>query len=246
MAATEYYQRRPSVSAQASYLSPPPPPQSYSQPNSAPNTSPHLPPQMPSSSSYPQPLDPGKPGVHFVSRPPLPPPSTQHRNSYSHAQRPSPQAWNQPHSIPPPPSNQQPIYPSQQYLAPPPHTRFYGSDNPSQTSMDSGYSSDPEPHRRRRRYHHGRQRAHSTTSRSVNADGLIGAAGGGLLGDLIMPGLGTVGGALAGWFGGKDYGHHRKWREEKRHREQEQWERKWRHRSRSRSRERHERKASHG
>jgi len=55
---------------------------------------------------------------------------------------------------------------------------------------------------------------------------------------LIFPGLGTVGGALVGWVGGKDYGRHRKWREEKRDREQEKWERKYQRHDDSRSRSR--------
>jgi hypothetical protein len=67
----------------------------------------------------------------------------------------------------------------------------------------------------------------SDNSRSANADGFIGAAGGSIIGDLIFPGLGTVGGALVGFLGGKDYGKHRKWREERRDREQGRWEAKY-------------------
>jgi len=61
----------------------------------------------------------------------------------------------------------------------------------------------------------------------TGGDGFIGAAGGGLIGYLLYPALGSVGGALVGWIGGKDYGKHRKWREEKRERDQERWERKY-------------------
>jgi len=105
----------------------------------------------------------------------------------------------------------------------------------------NGYSSDPERHRRK---HRERSRRTSDNSRSTKADALIGAAGGGLIGDLIFPGLGTVGGALVGWVGGKDYGKHRKWREDKRDRDQERWERKYgSDRSRSHSHDR--RKGSH-
>jgi uncharacterized protein YcfJ len=88
----------------------------------------------------------------------------------------------------------------------------------------NGYASDPEPNRRRHKHHEKRKRRISDSSRSANADGFIGAAGGGLIGDLIFPGLGTAAGALAGWIGGKDYGQNRKKREEKRERQQEDWE----------------------
>lgn len=44
---------------------------------------------------------------------------------------------------------------------------------------------------------------------------------------MIFPGLGTVGGALAGWIGGKGYGDKRKEREERRDRSQYSWEEKW-------------------
>ena len=65
-------------------------------------------------------------------------------------------------------------------------------------------------------------------SRSTIKDAFLGAAGGGLIGDLIFPGLGTIGGAAIGWLGGKDYGNHRKGREDKRADEQEKWEAKYR------------------
>jgi len=55
----------------------------------------------------------------------------------------------------------------------------------------------------------------------------LGAAGGGLIGDLIFPGLGTVGGALAGWIGGKEYGTHRKRKESQREMMQREWEEKF-------------------
>jgi hypothetical protein len=45
-----------------------------------------------------------------------------------------------------------------------------------------------------------------------------------LIGDLIFPGLGTLGGAVAGYIGGKDYGKHRKRRESMNREEQKIWE----------------------
>jgi len=106
--------------------------------------------------------------------------------------------------------------------------------NQSEVSLSSGgYSSDPEPRRRKEKHHSERRQSHDKSgrdkSRSTNKDALLGAAGGGLIGDLIFPGLGTVGGALAGWLGGKDYGEHRKYREDKLGREQRSWERKHGH-----------------
>ena len=122
----------------------------------------------------------------------------------------------------------------------PPHHHRHSHSDPLESSR-AGYSSDPEYSRK---HHKSRARRISENSRSKNTDGLLGAAGGSIIGDLIFPGLGTVGGALVGWVGGKDYGKHRKWREEKRDREQERWERKYRHdasRSESRSRSRDDR-----
>ena len=52
----------------------------------------------------------------------------------------------------------------------------------------------------------------------------MGAAGGVLIGDMIFPGLGTLGGAVAGYFGGKDYGKHRKRRESLQRDTQTEWE----------------------
>ncbi len=41
---------------------------------------------------------------------------------------------------------------------------------------------------------------------------------------MIFPGLGTLGGVVAGYFGGKDYGKHRKRKESMNREEQRQWE----------------------
>jgi uncharacterized protein YcfJ len=107
----------------------------------------------------------------------------------------------------------------------------------------SGHSSDPGPHQRRHKHHYETKRRISETSRPTTADGLIGAAGGGLIGNLIFPGLGTAAGALAGWLGGKEYGNYCKSREEKRDREQEAWERK--HGSRAHSTDGRQRSRDH-
>jgi len=123
--------------------------------------------------------------------------------------------------------------PGQQYLTP--HARPYNNPNSSQYQLGDGYSSDPERDRRRHKHHHhddhNRQDRRLSTgkrSRSSNADAFLGAAGGGLVGDLIFPGLGTLGGAALGWLGGREYGKGRKGREGKLREAQYDWEEKFR------------------
>ncbi|EHY60738.1 hypothetical protein ABEF92_007007 [Exophiala dermatitidis] len=259
MAAAEYFASgaRPPYEQTNSLYPPPPgrPQRAHSQPGRT------YPPPQPSHSS------PQLPPVHHVPYVSPPPPyqpltteskpspylaphqssSAQQRPSISYQQRPDQYSMSLPNYQAWPPSTPQhgamapQPYPYQQQIYPP-----YAS-RPSLSIRDAGigdgYASDPE---QRRRKHKSRSRRISDNSRSTNADGFIGAAGGGLLGDLLFPGLGTVGGALVGWVGGKDYGKHRKWREEKRDRDQERWERKFgRSHSRSRSRSRDERRDSH-
>ena len=260
MAAAEFYatgtrpdqQHRPS----AAYLAPPTAPQrANSHPNvnfgsqqfsqSPPFPSPgHRPnqPQYPPPPAYEEP----KPNVHFA------PTSHPQRSSFS-GQRPPPQYLQPPPQQygPPAPYNPQ-AYVNHQPRLPAPHMRPYMHQNYSESAL-GGYSSDPEQRRRRRKHHDKhhdktRNRRISESSRSTATDGFLGAAGGGLIGDLIFPGLGTVGGALAGWIGGKDYGEHRKYKEYKRDREEEDWERKWsgeRERSRGSHHSGDERRRSH-
>lgn len=104
--------------------------------------------------------------------------------------------------------------------------RPYANPNSPQYSLESGYSSDPEPHRRKHKHKKRRDsdEKKSSKSRSTTTDAFLGAAGGGLIGDLIFPGLGTVGGAALGYIGGRDYGKHRKVREEKFATAQREWE----------------------
>jgi hypothetical protein len=235
----------------SSHLGPPPGPQrASSHPNVNFNSQPqqqYQNPYQPTQGQPPPPYEQSKPSVHFAQSPR--PQEAQRPNSFS-GPRPNPQSWapQYGHNPPyPPPAIQYPQAQQQQYLPqqyqnnysqpPRPHNHHltpYGHPNDSKSSL-SGYSSDPEPHRRRHRHRHehsrsrsrdhsGRKRRTSESSRSANADGFIGAAGGGLIGDLIFPGLGTVGGALAGWIGGKDYGEKRKKREDRRDKSQYEWE----------------------
>ena len=277
MAAAEFYNAQhshPPPAAPSPFLTPPQPQRASSNPgyNFTPQqASPHSQPQQyfPPPPPYQDPSQ--KPQVHFTQSP-RPQQAMPARNSFSHPQRPSPlqqdmQSPYNPHNIPP--FAPQIPAPWQQQGPYSPNMRPYNSGmNQSQTSLNSGYSSDPEHHRRRHRHRHHhsdetgsrrdgsrRDRKSSDTSRGSTKDGLIGATGGGLIGDLIFPGLGTVGGALVGWIGGKDYGKHRKQREEKRAQEQERWERRYgnsKHLSpgdydsdRDRSRSRDRRRRSH-
>lgn len=142
----------------------------------------------------------------------------QQQNQALALQRP-PQQFTSPHSSGYNSPHQRP-----QYLAP--HMRPYANPNSSQYSLEHGYSSDPEPHRRKHKHKKRRDSDEKGAgkSRSTNKDAFLGAAGGGLIGDLIFPGLGTVGGAALGYFGGKDYARHRKEREGNRAVAQREWE----------------------
>jgi len=202
------------------YSHPPPPYQAYNQEN--------------------------RPGVHFgpspiniQQRPNISPyQNSSHNSYYSSQQIPQvqQQSQNQLQHYGNSPLGNSPYgtSPGQQYLTP--HTRPYNNPNSAQYRPEVGYSSDPEPDRRRHKHHHrgddhsrhDRGLSTSKRSRSSNADAFLGAAGGGLVGDLIFPGLGTLGGAALGWLGGREYGKGRKGREEKLRDAQYDWEEKFR------------------
>ncbi|KAL6247180.1 hypothetical protein RBB50_005523 [Rhinocladiella similis] len=254
MAAADYFQpdARPQFEQQNSLYPPPGPrrssssqpafgrestPQSHSSPHAQPQPAQYPPPPYQHLNNEQKPQQ----SVHFA---PTPSPGERSRPSPQPQPQPRPYNLNQPNYlvhpaqhlspyphnpyVPPEYQNQQAYYQASSYQRPRPNYSY------SDVHDSGGYSSDPEYHRRR---HKSRPRRVSDNSRSTNADAFLGAAGGGLIGDLIFPGLGTIGGALAGWVGGKDYGKHRKWREEKRDREQEKWEKKFRDRDRDRDRD---------
>lgn len=243
MAAAEYFSNAP-MSQQASqpyqqYQQPPP----YQSPQLQPVPQVQTPPQYQQQNAH------NNSNVHFAPTPVDVQQrhsfSGQHRPSFSHSPR---NSWNQPPSSNPYQQQNQQLaihHPPQQFSSPhssgynspnqrpqhlAPHMRPYANPNSSQFSLEHGYSSDPEPHRRRHKQKE-RKRSGSDTkhSRSTNKDAFLGAAGGGLIGDLIFPGLGTVGGAAIGYFGGKDYGRHRKEREEERAKAQKEWDAKYGH-----------------
>lgn len=217
---------------------------SYQPPTSQPNQYTHQPQQT---QQAPPPPYQQQSGVHFAPQPV----NLPQRHSFS-SSRPSQHNWNHSPNSHSPQNGSNYLRPPQGYGTPlsagqytpqhkpqylTPHMRPYTNPNSSQYSLEnSGYSSDPEPHRRkhknRRRRESGESRSPRPSSRSTNADAFIGAAGGGFIGDLIFPGLGTVGGAALGWLGGKDYGNHRKGREGRRAEEQRKWEEKHRPESR--------------
>jgi hypothetical protein len=227
MAAAEYYQQMPVgngpqpnalPASRPQYLSPQP--SSYYQ-----QTPPaiNLPPQQP----------PPYQSVEMPAEKPYRPTNDQYqRNSFSHPQRPPPPPWNTPYNqaipsphsqeyqpcYPPGPQQHSRLHPQHIYQHSPTHLRPY-YPNGSSSNLAQGYQSDPEPHRRRRS-----RRKSSSNSRSTTADGFLGAAGGGLIGDMIFPGLGTLGGAVAGYLGGKDFGKHRKRRESLQRETQSEWE----------------------
>ncbi|EXJ81739.1 hypothetical protein A1O1_07804 [Capronia coronata CBS 617.96] len=256
MAAAEYFASgaRPPYEQSNSLFPPSQPQRAHSQPGH-----PYRPPQLghsspqlrPQSVQYAPPpppyqshTDDGNPNAQFAHRPAA---QSQHRPSLPDQSRPQPYSINQHNQHAQQLTAYQPgsfvpqayPYQQQQHFYPP-----YRS-SPNYSSVDlgvgNGYSSDPERHRRK---HKSQPRRISESSRSTNTDGFLGAAGGGLLGDMLFPGLGTVGGALFGWVGGKDYAKHRRWREEKRDRDQERWERKFGS-SRSRSHSRDGRRRNH-
>jgi hypothetical protein len=230
MAAADYYQAGPPLAQhQTSPTSLAPP----SQPQRASSQPSYVYPQYQQNSNLQTPPQQFLPPPYHsttTGRPPNPPyaQNPPQRNSFSYPERPNPQTWSQ--SYPPPPnSNQQMQYRPQRFTPPhhqahrPSYSQPYLHPNLSSDSLDSGYLSDPEP-RRRRHSHHKKSRS---STRSTTTEGFLGAAGGGLIGDLLFPGLGTVGGALAGWIGGIEYGEHKKRRDSQLEAKQREWEEKF-------------------
>lgn len=136
---------------------------------------------------------------------------------------------------PPPPPQQNGYFPPQQNGYPPPPQHAYPQPNgyfqpagaglsqiynnsqqrPPRSSSTSGYPTAQTPYRRSSRSrsrerrdkhkhkHSNRPGAERQKSSGVNT--FVGAGSGAIIGDLIFPGLGTIGGALLGGFGGHEY-----------------------------------------
>ena len=198
------------------YPAPPPPPKQ---------------PQSYTPSAYSEGPPPYSPGLG-VAQPQRPPPQQQQGSNSYYASQPAPypppppQQYPQPtaprQQYPPQQPYQQPpntaAYPQNQYLQPqpypppgayPPPRKAQSPGYQRRHSSPAGYCSDPEYERR----HHSRphkKRPHSrderpkASSKGSSRNGILGATGGALIGDLIFPGLGTtVVGGLAGWYAGK-------------------------------------------
>lgn len=249
MSAAEYYSTAPLDSSSyphSNYLPGPQSPQPTSSqpyyPSSQAHTASQPPPPYTTYASQQQ----HKPSVHFP-----PSPTPQHLTPFNQ-QRPSisnssPHSWHGSQSQGPYADYQysasssqlqpRPYHPQHQNAAPlqnphylSPHMH-YSQPNTSTEYLGTGCSSDPEDRRRKRHRHSrrssGESRDASRRDRRSSTDALIGATGGGLIGDLIMPGLGTLGGAALGWLGGKDFGKKRREREDERADAQRAWEEKY-------------------
>ncbi|MCJ1438358.1 hypothetical protein MMC27_007746 [Xylographa pallens] len=230
MAAASYYQGAPAqpgpYEMPTQYPAPPPkqqqpqqyPPSAYSE--GPPPYSPGLgvpqtqrPPPPPPLQQQQQRPPPQGSNSYYASPPtPYPPPPPQ-----QYPQTPTPRQQYPPYQPyqPPPNSTAHP----QQYLQPqpypppgayPPPRNAQSPGYQRRHSASAGYSSDPEDERRHhhRRPHtkrpHSRDERPKASSKGSSRNGILGATGGALLGDLIFPGLGTtVVGGLAGWYAGK-------------------------------------------
>ena len=179
------------------------------------------PPQRASSQPPPQNYQPYRPSVDTHQYPPeklsVPPrPSTlqnMSRPSDYAAQYPPPNAQYQPPPVQPPNGMYQQVGPGLGSLS-----QVYGSQHPPRRSSTSGASPyrrdsrsrsrsrsrDGRDHKHRHHHHNSRPQAQRQKSSGVNT--FLGAGGGAIVGDLIFPGLGTLGGALLGGVGGHEYG----------------------------------------
>lgn len=97
-----------------------------------------------------------------------------------------------------------------------PQNQPYSPQNPHPPHQTSGRALSPNDYDRPHHHHHHHHHKHSEHKEKrehATRDSLIGAAGGGLLGDLLLgPGVGTLGGAILGAIGGN---HHGKKKDEK-------------------------------
>ncbi|KAK3049971.1 hypothetical protein LTR09_008891 [Extremus antarcticus] len=83
---------------------------------------------------------------------------------------------------------------------------------PARRSSTSGYPTAQSSHRDRsrsrdrdRKHKHNHDRPPTDRKKSSSVNTFLGAGGGAIIGDLIFPGLGTIGGALLGGVGGHEY-----------------------------------------
>jgi hypothetical protein len=121
---------------------------------------------------------------------------------------------------PPPPPQGPPNGYSQQpngYFAPagPGLSQIYNNQpRPPRRSSTSGYPTAQSPYRRSsrsrsrsrdRKHRHNHNRPQGPKQKGSGVNTFLGAGGGAIIGDLIFPGLGTIGGAILGGVGGHEY-----------------------------------------
>ena len=187
-------------------------------PNGPQNTNTHM---------YPPEKAPQRPSaLHNMHRPsdftsshppaqPYPPPQ-QPTNGYA---QPYPPPNGFPQQYPPPPQSVNGYAPSSTgYFSPAgPGLSSLGSQQPRppRRSSTSGYPTAQSPYRRDsrsrsrsrdRKHRHNRDRPATVDKKKKSGvNTFLGAGGGAIIGDLIFPGLGTIGGAILGGVGGHEY-----------------------------------------
>ncbi|KAI8943555.1 hypothetical protein NX059_001552 [Plenodomus lindquistii] len=87
------------------------------------------------------------------------------------------------------------------------HHRYRSHDRVrDDRDRDTDYSdSDREPERRRHKHHHRPRETKTQSKEHKNRDTFLGAGAGTIIGDAILPGLGTAAGLLLGGYGGRKY-----------------------------------------
>ncbi|EMC99776.1 hypothetical protein BAUCODRAFT_30179 [Baudoinia panamericana UAMH 10762] len=179
--------------------------------------------------------DQGRPQSHSqpppMNRPPpssyAPPPLNgypQDKPDYKPNYPPNGQYPPQPNSVPYPQSQPPPQqgYPYPNGM-PPAMSTVYGNNSnqrpgypPPSVSFQDNYDDYDKRSRsrsrdgRRHHHHHRHDRPQQDRKKSGGTATFLGAGGGAIIGDLIFPGLGTVGGALLGGLSGHEYGKQRR------------------------------------
>lgn len=216
----QFQQQPPPRSSQASAsLNPPYPLSDQPPPYSEQGPRPHS--QPPPGQRYPQQTSGAGAGVGAAASAPYPP---NHSSMNTHQYPPE----KLPQYPPPPPWVQQPgypapiapglsqAYPAQSYPGPPPQT-YPSQAYPGQTYAGQTRPQQPRPNSytrptrsrsqsRERRKHHHKSQPEGKPKKNTGMNTFLGAGGGAIIGDLIFPGMGTLGGALLGGIGGHEYG----------------------------------------
>lgn len=169
----------------------PPPHQRPPQPNDA-----YRPPPPPNGYPQQQPEKNGRP-MYFSnnSQPPMPPQQQQ----YAPQWQPQPQGYV---PLAGTPAMQQ-VYGGQQNPGAGRRTSSTPVVRPSRRDESRSRSRSGGRHRK---HHHHHDRPQMARKKSSGVNTFLGAGSGAIIGDLIFPGLGTLGGAILGGVGGHEYG----------------------------------------